>query len=122
MTIPATPRPPPPSASPPPPPMRRPRTSVTCPVSSRAPRRKRTPNPYLQVASRKRRQCGGQNEREVRGRPQEQRRPRRVRTPERAEPEHEARETGRVDRQAVQRVLVERVEGQEPPRRARDVL
>src|SRR5215217_5302669 len=95
---PTTPSPPPPSAIPPPPPMRRPRTSVTCPVSSRAPRRKRIWMPYLQVAPRKRRYRDAEGEREVRGRPEEERRARRVGAAERPEPEHEARKPRRVHR------------------------
>src|SRR5829696_8968426 len=121
---PTTPRPPPPSAIPPPPPMPRPRprTSVTCPVSSRAPRRKRIWMPYLQVAPRKRRYRHAEGEREVRGRPEEERRARRVGAAERPEPQHEPREPGRVEREPVERVLVQRVEREEPPGRPRDLL
>src|SRR6266511_3762088 len=122
MTSAPTPRPPPPSASPPPPPMRRPRTSVTWPVSSRAPRRNRMDEPYLEIARRKQGNRRTTDEREVRDRPHEERRARRVGAAERAEPQHVARESRRVDGQPVQRVLVERVERQEPPRGARDRL
>src|SRR5215218_831528 len=89
---PTTPSPPPPRAIPPPPPVRRPRTSVTCPVSSRAPRRKRISLLYLEVASRKRRHRRSEREREIGARPEKQLRARRVGAAEWPELQHEGRE------------------------------
>src|SRR3954452_21538654 len=118
MTTTATPSPPPPTATAPP----LPRRSSTCDGSSRAPGRNLTSPFLLQVAQRERSDSRRDHEHEVDDRPCEKRCARLVRSAKRAELEHVLGEAGRVDRQAVQSVLVERVERQDPRRQARDVL
>src|SRR6185437_12529507 len=117
MTTPATPRPPPPTATAPP----LPRRSSTCDGSSCAPERNLMSR-LLQVSYGERGDGGRDDEDEVGDRPREERGARLTGAPERAEREHELGEAGGVDRQPVQRVLVERVERERPPREARDVL
>src|SRR3954470_24044931 len=98
MTRPASPSPPPPTASPPPP---RPRRSCTCDGSSLCPGRNLIGGSYLEVARRKRGNRRGEDEHEKNRRPDEQRRAGSVRATERAELQHELREAGRVDGQAM---------------------
>src|SRR3954452_11808118 len=123
--IPTIPSPPPPIATgppkpPPPPPM--PRRSSTWVGSSRAPGLNLTRAAYLQVACRKRGERQSEHQREEHGGPHEQRAARVMGAAERPEREHELGKSGRVGREPVQRVLVERVERERPPREARDVL
>src|SRR3954453_7456160 len=117
MTTAATPSPPPPAATVPP----LPRRSSTCDGSSRAPGRNLTP-PSLQIPHGERGDSRHEDENEVNDRPREQRCARLVRTAERAELDHVLGEAGRVDREPVQGVFVERIERQHPRSEMRDVL
>src|SRR5690348_13377359 len=117
MTTPATPRPPPPTATAP----LLPRRSSTCDGSSCAPGRNLT-RLFLQIPQGERGDGRCDHEHEVDDRPCEERCPRLVRSAKRAELEHVLGEAGRVDRETVQRVLVERVERQHPGRETSDVL
>src|SRR3954462_9387663 len=110
MTTPATPRPPPPTATAPP----LPRRSSPCAGSSRAPGRNLT-SLFLQVPHRERGDSRCEHENEVDDRPREERCARLVRSAKRAELQHEFGETGGVDREPVERVLVQRVEREDPP-------
>src|SRR6185312_3584326 len=117
MTTPATPRPPPPTATAPP----LPRRSSTCDGSSRAPGRNFT-QVFLQVAQGERDDSRCEDQTEVGNRPCEERCARLMRSAKRAELQDELCEPGRIDRQAVQGVLVQRVEREHPGRQPRDVL
>src|SRR5436305_14541186 len=117
MITPAAPSPPPPRAIPPPP---GPRRSSTWDGSSFAPGRNLIAASFLQIAKRNRRKCRGADQGEIGGRPGEQRRARVVRAAERPEPEHELGEARRVEGEAMEGVLVERVEREHPPRDAGD--
>src|SRR5690348_12292815 len=105
MTTPATPRPPPPTATAPP----LPRRSSTCDGSSCAPDRNLTP-PFLQVPRRERGDSRREHQEEIGDRPREERCARLVRSAKRAEPQYVLGKAGRVDREPVQRVFVQRVE------------
>src|SRR6185312_16108515 len=114
MTTPATPRPPPPTATAPP----LPRRSSTCDGSSRAPGRNFT-QVFLQVAQGERDDSRCEDQTEIGDGPCEERCARLMRSAKRAELQDELGEPGRVDRQAMQRILVQGVEGEDPRRQAR---
>src|SRR5581483_8005544 len=75
-----------------------------------------------EIAARERDKRSTADERKIRGRPREERCAGVMRAAERPEREHELREARRAAGQAVERVLVEGVEREDPPGEARDVL